>query len=542
MTDTTPPAVDDSPRIAEESESRIWYSKQNVELLKELAACVEIADRVNPESWALQGNRNGSVALNLWGMIAIWLGADTAQVILPGSRDESKWRSLGTNINKVKYPDDAIFRLGKIPVQECLSLFSEHRDSIHEATRFLAGRSDTGTFSRNSEHRPDLVDALSQLSNKVLPQPAYFEPEAVNRDIAESQHWLIRQPSHPVIDWRNQHRQPFIRFVWPSPKVDLSTLPTSLDELVQALEHYGINKAAARRLHNFAHGIKTQDIVAIADGPYANTFAAGTIEGPYEYAEEDLMYPHRRAMEPMANFNPIWLGHQEPEIAHLRFGWGPIALSPEEFEAMVTPEESTKNEENIVASEETESATSFGAKSVTDTFASSGLVYTTNQIATFYTALQTRGFVVLSGISGTGKSKIAQGFVDLLPDPSPESSPVTIDRESLIELSVKPYTRKYKRVVIPVDQLGTLPPMNPGDQIVVRSDHGRCYRHWPACQPTASRRIQRDLPVLPRAYRRADPRDGAWMRHSCWYRIHEETTRAWSRSASSQMPPSFRQR
>jgi len=47
----------------------------------------------------------------------------------------------------------------------------------------------------------------------------------------------------------------------------------------------------------------------------------------------------------------------------------------------------------------------------------SGLQYTDDQIATFYTALQTKGFVVLSGISGTGKSKIAQGFVDMLPTP-----------------------------------------------------------------------------------------------------------------------------
>ena len=44
------------------------------------------------------------------------------------------------------------------------------------------------------------------------------------------------------------------------------------------------------------------------------------------------------------------------------------------------------------------------------------LTYTDSQIASYYTALQTKGFVILSGISGTGKSKIAQRFADMLPD------------------------------------------------------------------------------------------------------------------------------
>ncbi|CAN0446520.1 unnamed protein product, partial [Phaeothamnion confervicola] len=40
------------------------------------------------------------------------------------------------------------------------------------------------------------------------------------------------------------------------------------------------------------------------------------------------------------------------------------------------------------------------------------------QLATFYAALQTKGFVILSGISGTGKSKLAQAFVRCLPQAS----------------------------------------------------------------------------------------------------------------------------
>ncbi len=57
-------------------------------------------------------------------------------------------------------------------------------------------------------------------------------------------------------------------------------------------------------------------------------------------------------------------------------------------------------------------------------FAARGLAYTQEQVGTFFTALQTKGFVIISGISGTGKSKIAQAFADILqPIPAPQPAP-----------------------------------------------------------------------------------------------------------------------
>ena len=47
-----------------------------------------------------------------------------------------------------------------------------------------------------------------------------------------------------------------------------------------------------------------------------------------------------------------------------------------------------------------------------------GLHFTDWQLATFYTALQTKGFVILSGISGTGKTRLAQAFAGMLPQPA----------------------------------------------------------------------------------------------------------------------------
>ena len=53
-----------------------------------------------------------------------------------------------------------------------------------------------------------------------------------------------------------------------------------------------------------------------------------------------------------------------------------------------------------------------------DSFTTHNLRFNFWQLATFYTALQTKGFVILSGISGTGKTRLAQAFAGMLPQPA----------------------------------------------------------------------------------------------------------------------------
>ena len=55
----------------------------------------------------------------------------------------------------------------------------------------------------------------------------------------------------------------------------------------------------------------------------------------------------------------------------------------------------------------------FGSK-VLRYFAAKGFHFTPAQVAAFYAALKTKGFVILSGLSGTGKTKLAQLFAELL--------------------------------------------------------------------------------------------------------------------------------
>ena len=94
-----------------------------------------------------------------------------------------------------------------------------------------------------------------------------------------------------------------------------------------------------------------------------------------------------------------------------------------------------------------------------------GLHFTPWQIATFYTALQAKGFVILSGISGTGKTKLAQHFAGLLPQPATGAQPVETEG---IAIALKPYMYKYNRLTIPKQATRLFDPPAPGETKDVR--------------------------------------------------------------------------
>jgi hypothetical protein len=80
--------------------------------------------------------------------------------------------------------------------------------------------------------------------------------------------------------------------------------------------------------------------------------------------------------------------------------------------------------------------------------AARGLRYTPFQLASFYTALQVKGFVILSGISGTGKTRLAQSFSELLPQPRAPRRGAAIPHDAIV-LTVQPYMLGTGRLLVP---------------------------------------------------------------------------------------------
>lgn len=77
-----------------------------------------------------------------------------------------------------------------------------------------------------------------------------------------------------------------------------------------------------------------------------------------------------------------------------------------------------------------------------------GLYYSPFQLASFYTALQVKGFVILSGISGTGKTRLAQSFAELLPQPHVPKRNGAIPQDAVV-LTVQQYMLSTGRLLIP---------------------------------------------------------------------------------------------
>jgi energy-coupling factor transporter ATP-binding protein EcfA2 len=97
-------------------------------------------------------------------------------------------------------------------------------------------------------------------------------------------------------------------------------------------------------------------------------------------------------------------------------------------------------------------------------FEAKGFQFTKEQVVAFYAALKTKGFVILSGLSGTGKTKLAQLFSELFTfeqEVEPEIG------EGEIVLTVQPYMLKYRRFIIPVGYWNLLPSLSVGEQLTV---------------------------------------------------------------------------
>ncbi|MGB8648556.1 MAG: EVE domain-containing protein [Anaerolineae bacterium] len=101
--------------------------------------------------------------------------------------------------------------------------------------------------------------------------------------------------------------------------------------------------------------------------------------------------------------------------------------------------------------------------------AARNLHFTDWQIATFYTALQTKGFVILSGISGTGKTKLAQNFAELLLQPTTDT---LVGSDETISITIQPYMLKYARFIIPQQATRLFVPPPPGESREIKVSYG----------------------------------------------------------------------
>ncbi|BCM91473.1 hypothetical protein IAD21_03346 [Abditibacteriota bacterium] len=109
---------------------------------------------------------------------------------------------------------------------------------------------------------------------------------------------------------------------------------------------------------------------------------------------------------------PLWRGaHSSGLLTLLRdeFGDVPTPAYADELETEVTPPEPSPTAKKKPKAQQN------ALETLRDGMKSAGLSFDDAHLAAFFTALQTKGFVVLSGPSGTGKSRLALELAALLP-------------------------------------------------------------------------------------------------------------------------------
>jgi len=287
------------------------------------------------------------------------------------------------------------------------------------------------TIYRKS-HAPAAVDYLEQELGRVLPRPD-FEPSSSRAwkiSVGNNRRRLEEAQQHGIIglDFERAH-------------FDLSDLPTtSNDDFQDALAERGVphdnvvNRAPVQ-LWTFLAKVRPGDRVYLYSEQAFHS--SGVVTGDYHFEGDTDAFAHRRLVN--------WILH-----GHASLGALPVTLSDRVRNAWATLEELTEDEadridaliagDEDIPGEEIDSGPPIPwQQTYARLFPAAGLHYTPWQQAVFFTALQTKGFVILSGISGTGKTKIAQAFAAALPRPS--------DGRNVAFLTVRPDWRDSKSLI-----------------------------------------------------------------------------------------------
>jgi len=114
---------------------------------------------------------------------------------------------------------------------------------------------------------------------------------------------------------------------------------------------------------------------------------------------------------------------------------------------------------------------------VLDSLYEAGLHYPSELVANFVLALQTKRFAILTGISGTGKTRIAQALAGRYARRGVRTRPVEITDPRAALMTVMPYMRKYTRFILPKDLVIQWPWLanlkGGGEHITVRFNGGQ---------------------------------------------------------------------
>jgi|GEM_PF-2672304 len=425
-------------------------------MVEQMAKSIQIAHDINPKSWCIdswQDNNNRLHPIPAVGSVNIMsIGPGTPHGFMvdisESDIDQQQFiKELLDPTRQYKHYPWATYLL--IPgdrVGEVLArLSSEHESSVRRVASHVK------ITNRWKRHNLQFVAQIESLLGYELPKPAYLPNLLPSSPETKPTHrfWKI-SPGSSGVEWPTFRDRGLIAIQWSDKILDLSQLPDNESQFKnQVRAALDVSHAGAQSLWQFAKVMKPGDKVLTYSS--RTVLGHGEITSAYQSVADEYIFSHRR--------NVRW-----DSVATRRLdGLPPELLAKLSRNATLIELTSSEFHQATGTTQDHPQHVDFQPTQIRAALAATGLHYTHDQIATFYTALQTKGFVVLSGISGTGKSKIAQGFVDLLPSGPNSTSTQSSRDEGVITFTLKPYTKKSKNVILPSAQTYILPEMDMND-------------------------------------------------------------------------------
>jgi len=184
--------------------------------------------------------------------------------------------------------------------------------------------------------------------------------------------------------------------------------------------------------------------IAIGDRIVANSgtkrvLGIGTVTGPYYFDENGGTHKHRLPVR--------W--DDTTERAVLKKSWFKtlIPIKPEDFEAIQNaPAVGSGDQVDFADPEPPDVNSTPNFEAILEQLRDASLSFSAELVASYLLALQAKRFVLLTGISGTGKTRLAQEVARAFA-PSVEQAPAP--PADAFEVVAKPYQLKYARFIVP---------------------------------------------------------------------------------------------
>ncbi len=365
-----------------------WYSESTVLdlVVNSMADAIEAAHEVSPKSWCTTVGDSRKVNLNVGQNRLFGLSATSDVRVAVQDRtlnSEVRTRIEDAQTYRFEFKGKAGGVLRMLAVADFVAVADRLSPAFLELARESA-RCFRGSPWKRS-HIPAVVEALEYLSDRRLPQPEYFVMPS---------YWKISPEQHesPWKEWRDGGH---VAMGW-AEFGDLSGVDrVEFDRIFDRLAGpRGWEHISAEQAWDFIQ-IPVGARVVVNEGT-KKVLGVGTVIKGYHFVNGDDL-PHRLKVR--------WDDLTERRVN--KPGWTRplIKLSVDDFEAIVAAEGSPMDLDNHDG--EVESEQLFKFDDICSNLSGKGFHFSDELIASYLLALQAKRFVILSGISGTGKTALA---------------------------------------------------------------------------------------------------------------------------------------